>query len=177
MSYYPDQTLFDLATELGQILKRQSFTLATAESCTGGWIAETITEVPGSSNWFERGFVTYSNQAKQEMLGVRAQTLETQGAVSQQTALEMAEGALLNSPANLSLAVTGIAGPDGGSADKPVGTVWIAYGIMLNVNNSLTRIVHAESYLFSGNRYMIRKKTVSTAITTLINILKSINYA
>ena len=150
--------------------------LTTAESCTGGWIAETITEVAGSSQWFERGFVTYSNQAKQEMLGVSAQTLETQGAVSQQTAMEMAEGALLNSSANLCVAVTGIAGPEGGSVDKPVGTVWIGYGIALNINNMLTRIIHAENYYFPGDRYTIRKKTVITSLKTLINILKLINY-
>src|SRR5258708_6846429 len=112
-----------LAERVGQLLKAHKLMLTTAESCTGGQIAEAITQIAGSSQWFDRGFVTYSNAAKQEMLGVKKITLEQAGAVSAETAAEMAEGALRHSHAQISIAVTGIAGPTGGSVDKPVGTV------------------------------------------------------
>src|SRR3990167_5136864 len=111
-----------LAKELGTTLKPRGLLLATAESCTGGGLSYWITSVPGSSDWYERGFVTYSNAAKIEMLGVRSATLEKFGAVSEEIAREMALGALAHSKANVSIAVTGIAGPDGGTPDKPVGT-------------------------------------------------------
>ena len=111
------------ATELGRVLEARGWRVATAESCTGGLIAGAITDIAGSSAWFDRGFVTYSNSAKEEMLGVRAQTLAAFGAVSEQTACEMAAGALARSGSDLAVAVTGIAGPTGGSADKPVGMV------------------------------------------------------
>lgn len=122
-----NQVLFSLAETLGRQLLARQWQLALAESCTGGGIAKLVTDVAGSSAWFERGFVTYSNVAKVEMLGVSAATLVRHGAVSSQTALEMVRGALAHSHADLALAVTGIAGPDGGSADKPVGTVFIAW--------------------------------------------------
>src|SRR5665647_2559878 len=118
--------LTTLATLVGARLKVQSLMLATAESCTGGWVAQVATAIAGSSDWFERGFVTYSNAAKQEMLGVGAGTLAKYGAVSEQTAREMAAGALAHSRAQVAVAITGIAGPAGGSPDKPVGTVCLS---------------------------------------------------
>jgi len=119
--------LTTLATELGALLKAHGYMLALAESCTGGMVAEVITSVAGSSAWFDRGFVTYSNQAKIDMLGVSEQTLENLGAVSEQVAVEMAFGALKHSQAHIAGSITGIAGPDGGTADKPVGTVCFAW--------------------------------------------------
>ncbi|MGZ4956675.1 MAG: CinA family protein, partial [Methylobacter sp.] len=114
-----ESELFKLAEQLGRLLKAGGKTLATAESCTGGWIAQAMTEVPGSSAWFDRGFVTYSNAAKVQMLSVSPQTLEQYGAVSAETASEMVAGALAHSDADVAIAVTGIAGPDGGTTEKP----------------------------------------------------------
>lgn len=131
--------------------------MATAESCTGGWIAHCMTDIPGSSAWFDRGFVTYSNAAKIQMLGVKSETLEQFGAVSFETAKEMVLGALSHSDADVAVAVTGIAGPDGGSAEKPVGTVFIAWA------NKDGHISVTKS-LFSGDRRQIRAQTVLTAI-------------
>ncbi len=152
-----DNALFELAERLGQSLKAKSYKIATAESCTGGWIAQAITEVPGSSTWFDRGFITYSNSAKVQMLDVSPQTLEQHGAVSAETALQMVAGALVNSEADWAVAVTGIAGPDGGSAEKPVGTVYVAWQ---------DKAGHAkvERLQLSGNRHQIRKQTVIRAI-------------
>jgi len=124
----PDQKSLEvLAARLGTALLAERLTLAAAESCTGGWVAQCVTAIAGSSDWFERGFVTYSNAAKQEMLGVPAATLAAHGAVSQPVAVAMAEGALRNSHADWALAITGVAGPSGGSAEKPVGTVCFAW--------------------------------------------------
>src|ERR1035437_4219013 len=122
----PSDTLTTLATLVGAKLRAKGLMLTTAESCTGGWVAQAVTAIAGSSAWFERGFVTYSDAAKQEMLGVSARTLAAHGAVSEQTARKMAIGALAHSHAQVALAITGIAGPDGGSAEKPVGTVCFA---------------------------------------------------
>lgn len=152
-----DNALFELAEYLGQSLKAKGYKIATAESCTGGWIAQAITEVPGSSTWFDRGFVTYSNQAKVDMLGVNPQTLENFGAVSAETAKEMVAGAIANSVADWAVAVTGIAGPDGGSEDKPVGTVYVAW-------QDKTGFSKVERLQLSGNRHQIRKQTVIRAI-------------
>jgi nicotinamide-nucleotide amidase len=124
------ETIERLAYELGHCLQRRGWYLATAESCTGGWIAQAMTSIAGSSGWFDRGFVTYSNAAKQELLDVPQETLEQYGAVSEQTVLAMARGVLVHSHAQVAIATSGIAGPGGGSPDKPVGTVWIAYVIM-----------------------------------------------
>ena len=151
-----------LAVALGAVLRRRGRTVATAESCTGGLIAGAITGVAGSSAWFERGFVTYSNDAKTEMLGVRPETLAALGAVSEAVAAEMAAGALARSRADLAVAVTGIAGPDGGSAAKPVGTVcfgWARRG----------GAVDAETRRFAGDRAEVRAATVEAALRGLID--------
>ena len=123
-----DQELFDLAARVGQALKARGWMLVTAESCTGGWVSECVTMVPGSSEWFERGFVTYTNVAKREMLGVQAQTLDTHGAVSEQTVREMVAGALARSHGHIAIAVSGVAGPSRRHAQKPVGMVCFALG-------------------------------------------------
>ena len=121
-----DKEIYDLSEHLGMALKSRGMLLATAESCTGGWISQAVTMVPGSSKWFECGFVTYTNRSKHEMLGVRSTTLQADGAVAEMVVREMAEGALQRSGAHCSVAVSGVAGPDGGSPAKPVGTVWLA---------------------------------------------------
>ena len=152
-----ESEIFELAERVGRKLKADGKTIATAESCTGGWIAQAITEVPGSSAWFDRGFVTYSNAAKVQMLGVNPQTLEQYGAVSAETATEMAAGALAHSDADIAVAVTGIAGPDGGTPEKPVGTVFIAWAD----KNGVAEVGRKQ---FAGNRRQIRAQTVRSAI-------------
>lgn len=153
-----------LAEKLGRIFSDLEVSLTTAESCTGGWIAQVVTAVPGCSGWFERGFVTYSNLSKEEMLGVRRETLEERGAVSEETAREMASGALDHSNAHVSVAVTGIAGPDGGSADKPVGTVWIGWA-------RKDAYVDARCFHFDGDRQAVRLATVKAALEGLVERL------
>lgn len=148
------------AQQLADSLIKQKLMAVTAESCTGGGIAQALTEIPGSSRWFERGFVTYSNEAKQELLGVGAETLEAHGAVSEETALEMARGAISRSRGHISVAVTGIAGPDGGTPDKPVGTVWIAWGQKLGY-------AEAQCFHFEGDRHAVRQQTILAAIEGL----------
>lgn len=138
--------------------------LATAESCTGGGVAQAITEVAGSSAWFERGFVTYSNLSKQQMLGVRETTLKQYGAVSEMTVREMVAGALQHSAAQVALAVSGIAGPDGGTADKPVGTVWFAWGIKHGETG-------AKRHQLGGSRAEVRAQAVHIALQGLIDLL------
>lgn len=152
-----ESELFELAERLGRLLTADGKTIATAESCTGGWIAQAITDVPGSSAWFDRGFVTYSNAAKVQMLGVDPQTLEDYGAVSAETATQMVAGALVRSDADVAVAVTGIAGPDGGTPEKPVGTVFIAWAD----KNGAVKVIRQQ---FSGNRRQIRAQTVKAAI-------------
>jgi nicotinamide-nucleotide amidase len=154
-----------LAVRLGQRLKDLGLKLATAESCTGGWIAMEATAVPGSSDWFERGFVTYSDEAKRELLGVKEQTLMAHGAVSEAVAREMAEGALQQSKADVSVAVTGIAGPAGGTPSKPVGTVCIAWAAYPSVLQSLTS-------RFDGGRRAVREQSVAAALQGLIHMLE-----
>lgn len=135
--------------------------MATAESCTGGWLSKTCTDLSGSSNWFDRGFVTYSDQSKQGLLQVAESTLEEYGAVSKQTAIEMAQGTLLNSNANISVAITGIAGPDGGNAEKPVGTVWIAWAIKNGITNTVL-------FNLKGDREQVRFQAVIAALEGII---------
>ena len=157
--------LTTLATELGAALKAHGYMLALAESCTGGMVAEAITSVAGCSTWFDRGFVTYSNQAKIDMLGVSAQTLETFGAVSEQIAVEMAFGALNNSQSQIAGSITGVAGPDGGTADKAVGTVCFAWAEINQPTTTMTKN-------FDGNRRKIRQQATTFLIGQLIDQLK-----
>jgi nicotinamide-nucleotide amidase len=161
-----DKELYSLAEQLGGALLARGWMLATAESCTGGWIGQAVTMVPGSSKWFDRGFVTYTNDAKQAMLGVRAQTLLRHGAVSEQAVLEMAAGALGRSKARVAVAVSGVAGPDGGSADKPVGTVWIAWAVR-------DREPLAQRFQFSGDRDSVRRQSVIRALEGLAGAIGS----
>ena len=156
-----------LAVQVGEALKAHGMMLATAESCTGGGVAQAITEVAGSSKWFERGFVTYSNLSKQQMLGVSEATLMQHGAVSEATVREMVEGALANSAAQVALAVSGIAGPDGGTPDKPVGTVWFAWGIKNGA-------IHAQRHQIDGNRAEVRAHAVQIALQGVINLLNQL---
>jgi len=153
-----------LAAQVGELLKSHGLMLVTAESCTGGGVAQAITEVAGSSSWFERGFVTYSNLAKQQMLGVSGVTLRQHGAVSEATVREMVAGALANSAAQVALAVSGIAGPDGGTPDKTVGTVWFAWGIKQGL--TLARVHH-----LAGNRSEVRAKAVDIALQGVLELL------
>ncbi len=153
-----------LSTRVGEVLLTRRWLLATAESCTGGAVAAAITDIAGSSQWFERGFVTYSNQAKQDMLGVRTATLEANGAVSEATVIEMAKGALAQSRAQVAVAVSGIAGPGGGSADKPVGTVCLAWAIAGGPTQVCTE--H-----FAGDRAAVRAQTVVRALQGVLDSL------
>ncbi len=155
-----------LAAQVGGSLESHGLMLATAESCTGGGVAQAITDVAGSSAWFERGFVTYSNQSKQQMLGVRESTLKQHGAVSEMTVREMVAGALERSSAQVALAVSGIAGPDGGTAEKPVGTVWFAWG-------SRNGETCARRYQLDGNRAEVRAQAVRIALQGIIALLEN----
>lgn len=155
----------DVVTELAQALKEKQAMLTIAESCTGGWIGQAITSVPGSSHWFERGFVVYTNIAKREMLGVSTNTLVRFGAVSEQTVVAMAEGALKNSNAKFSLAVTGIAGPGGDSEEKPVGLVWFAW-------TGKGKKTQGAKQQFSGDRHSIRRQAVATALEGMVVFVK-----
>ncbi len=161
-----DHELFTLAQFVGQALQAQQKLLVTAESCTGGFIAQALTDVPGSSLWFDRGFVTYSNAAKIQMLGVKPETLEHYGAVSAQTAIEMVTGALLHSDADVAIAVTGVAGPSGGTEEKPVGTVFIAWA------SQATGYKVIQEGL-SGDRQAIRRQTVALALKGLLDLVKA----
>lgn len=161
MKTISEDDLIKLVSQLAIKLQTQGLSLTAAESCTGGWLAKCCTDLAGSSAWFDRGFVTYSNQAKQDMLSVSATTLQNFGAVSEQTAQEMANGALAHSNADISVAITGIAGPDGGSADKPVGTVCFAW----TTKKGNTQVI---THHFSGTREAIRKQAVTTAIEGII---------
>lgn len=153
----------ELARKLGEGLKARGEVLVTAESCTGGWAAQAVTAVAGSSEWFERGFVTYSDAAKRELLGVKASTLKNHGAVSEETAREMAQGALERSRATVALAVTGIAGPSGGSREKPVGMVCFAWAGKHGVRSETRR--------FSGDREAVRRQSVIRALEGVLETL------
>lgn len=158
----PDQAVLEvLASEVGALFRANGQRLVTAESCTGGWVAQCLTSVAGSSDWFERGFVTYSNDAKQEMLGVAPETLARHGAVSVATARAMAEGALRRSHADWSVAITGIAGPGGGSPDKPVGMVCFAW--TGPDGGGATDVQH-----FAGDRQAVRARSVAHALHGLL---------
>jgi nicotinamide-nucleotide amidase len=159
-----DKELEDLSVRVGAALLERKLMLACAESCTGGWVAEVVTATGGSSQWFERGYVTYSNAAKQELLGVKADTLRQDGAVSEAVVREMAAGALRHSHAQAALAISGVAGPSGGSPGKPVGTVcfaWVLHG----------GAPTAETKHFSGDREAVRKQSVVHALQGLLRRL------
>lgn len=154
----------ELTEQLASCLLATNEKMCTAESCTGGLIAASCTDLAGSSLWFDRGFITYSNEAKQEMLGVAHQLIKTHGAVSQAVALAMAQGALARANAQWAVAVTGVAGPGGGTNSKPVGTVWIAWA---NAEHSW-----AQGFLFEGDRQQVRTQTVAQALGGLVHALK-----
>ena len=153
-----------LATQVGAALKAHGLMLTTAESCTGGGVASALTDIGGSSAWFERGFVTYSNEAKCDMLGVAQEMLARHGAVSEAVVREMVAGALQYSKSQMALAVSGVAGPDGGSAEKPVGTVWFAWGIKSGA-------CVARLHRLSGNRAEVREQAVRIALQGVLDML------
>lgn len=159
--------LYELARRVGEQLRSRHWQLVTAESCTGGWVSQAVTAVEGSSEWFDRGFVTYANRAKEEMLGVSWETLQRHGAVSAETVRAMVIGALNHSVAQVSIAVSGIAGPSGGSADKPVGTVWLAWGARGSE-------VTATGFYFPGDRQVVRRASVMAALQGLLTYLDQI---
>jgi nicotinamide-nucleotide amidase len=159
----PDPVLYKLAKKVGAELRRRKLMLATAESCTGGWIAETVTMVPGSSDWFERGFVTYTYISKREMLGVKPATLKKHGAVAEAVVREMVAGALARSHAQVAVAVSGVAGPSGGTPGKPVGTVCFAWG-------RKKRKPRSETRRFSGDREAVRRKSVEHALKGVLRM-------
>lgn len=154
-----------LCAAVANALQAKGWMMATAESCTGGLIAAACTDLSGSSNWFERGFVTYSNQAKCQMLGVDAGLIDRDGAVSEAVVHAMVLGALRQAPVQAAVAVTGVAGPSGGSAAKPVGTVWFGW----NVDGA----IHTEMRCFDGNRAAVRRATVAHALARLLDLLQA----
>jgi len=160
-----DRDLQELAAQLGELLIGRGWTMTTAESCTGGWIAKVLTDVAGSSRWFGRGFVTYSNEAKFEMLGVPAADLQTHGAVSEQVVAAMVAGASLAATSECAVAVSGIAGPGGAVAGKPVGTVCFAWLCAGSIETQTKR--------FDGDREAVRRQSVARALAGLIEILRA----
>ncbi len=156
--------LYTLGNLAGSRLKARGERLVSAESCTGGWVAQVVTSVAGSSEWFERGFVTYSNEAKQELIGVRGETLARHGAVSEETAREMALGAIAASHGTIALAVTGVAGPSGGTPAKPVGMVCFAWA-------DRSGAVKSETRHFTGDREKVRRQSVMRALQGVIEWL------
>jgi nicotinamide-nucleotide amidase len=158
-----DENLEALALKLGRALKVRGWHLATAESCTGGWIAKTLTDVPGSSQWFEGGVVSYSNEAKARVLGVPSEVLAQHGAVSEAVVRAMAEGVRHRLDVDLAVAVTGVAGPGGGSDEKPVGTVWFAWATVAGVI--------AVRRQFAGGRESVRRQSVGLALERLIDLV------
>lgn len=155
-----DEALRRLAEEVAGLMRERKLMLVTAESCTGGFIAKVLTDLPGSSAWFDAGVVTYSYEAKEALLGVNPRTLERTGAVSEETVLEMVSGALARFGAGAAVAVTGIAGPSGGTEGKPVGTVWIGW-------KRRGGYAHARVFHFDGDRDAIRRQTVAAALSGL----------
>lgn len=164
MARVSDEELLQLASELGDKLQARGWKLATAESCTGGWVGQLVTALPGCSNWYERGFITYANDAKVEMLGVPVETLATHGAVSEETASAMAAGALAHSHAQAALAISGIAGPAGGTPQKPVGLV--CYGWALSDGT-----VMSSTCRLDGDRDEIRARAVAASLRGLIDLI------
>jgi nicotinamide-nucleotide amidase len=159
-----ERAITGLARRLGAACKRRAVMVATAESCTGGGVAEAITRIAGSSDWFERGFVTYSNGAKEELLGVSGATLVEHGAVSEPVAAEMAAGAIAHSAADAAVAITGIAGPGGGTPAKPVGLVWLAWAYRGGP-------AQCRRFVFKGDREAVRRQSVAVALQGLIDLV------
>ena len=157
------QTLTTIAQQLGEILCKKNAKLTIAESCTGGAISEAITSVSGSSQWFEFGFVTYANSAKRQLLGVSEETLEQYGAVSEQVVKQMAQGAIKQSEADYAIAVSGVAGPDGGTEEKPVGTVWVCW--------QTPSQIWAHKLVLSGDRQAVRTEAVKNSLQQLLQHL------
>ena len=153
-----------LAKQLGECLQEKGVKLATAESCSGGWVAKTVTDLPGSSAWFESSIVCYSNESKHDLLGVSAKTIEEFGAVSGDTVLEMVDGLFERTAADVVVSISGIAGPDGGSDDKPVGTVWLCWG-----KRDKTSLAH--EYHFEGDREAVRLQTVEAALLAVMDVM------
>ncbi len=159
-----EQELRDQAEQLGECLVARGLKLASAESCTGGWLAKIITDIPGSSAWFTGSVVSYSNEAKHSLLGVSENTLKEFGAVSGETVLEMSDGLFAHTDADVAVSVSGIAGPDGGSEDKPVGLVWLSWG-------KRDKSVFATPYNFDGDREAVRKQSIKQALNNLQDLL------
>lgn len=159
-----NETSLILAEHLGHLLQQKQYHITTAESCTAGGIAYAITDVAGSSNWFDQSFVTYSNASKHKLVNVRLKTLDDYGAVSEQVVAEMVQGAVKVADAQVGIAVSGIAGPDGGSDEKPVGTVWFGF--------SIAGQLHTEKKRFHGDRISVRQQTVEHALRRVIILLQ-----
>ena len=160
-----EQTVHDLAKKLGARLMMQGMKLATAESCTGGWIAKVLTDIAGSSDWFDSAIVSYSNEAKKHFLKVPDGILIDHGAVSENTVLAMQQGMFMETRADAGISVSGIAGPGGGSEEKPVGTVWIAVGLR-------NQMVHTQKFLFEGDRSLVRLQAVEAALRSLLELVE-----
>ena len=169
-----DKTLYSLAERVGQALSSKGIFMATAESCTGGWVAKCMTDVPGSSAWFDCGFTVYNRQAKQQMLGVPASVIDSNGEVSEKTVEAMAEGAIAQSRAAVTVAISGIAGPGGGSEEKPLGTVCFAWCIADRIDgvmrNSKTASCREQ---FSGDREAVRRQAVERALQGVLDLLEN----
>jgi nicotinamide-nucleotide amidase len=159
-----ERELTDLAEQLGQCLIARGLKLASAESCTGGWLAKIITDIPGSSAWFTGAVVSYSNELKQRLLGVEASTLNEFGAVSGDTVMEMSDGLFSHTDADVVVSISGIAGPEGGSEDKPVGLVWLSWG-------KRDKTIFAMPFNFDGDREAVRKQSVKQALNSLLDFL------
>jgi nicotinamide-nucleotide amidase len=159
-----EQELRDLAEQLGECMTSKGMKLASAESCTGGWLAKIITDIPGSSAWFVGSVVSYSNEAKQSLLGVSADTLAEFGAVSGDTVLEMSDGLFAQTDADVAVSISGIAGPGGGSDDKPVGLVWLSWG-------KRDKSVFANAFNFDGDREEVRRQSIKQALVNLLDLL------
>ena len=164
----PDSRLQQLSTQVGEALMAQQQMLACAESCTGGWVAKSLTDIAGCSDWFERGFVTYTNQSKQQMLGVEAALLQRYDAVSEEVVRAMASGVLRHSQASIALGISGIAGPGGGSKDKPVGLVWFAW---TQKKQNGQNEVNARQQIFAGDREAVRRQAVAFALQGVLELL------
>ena len=160
-----EQTVHDLAKKLGARLMMKGMKLATAESCTGGWIAKVLTDIAGSSDWFDSAIVSYSNEAKKHFLKVPDGILLDHGAVSENTVLAMQQGIFMETRADAGISVSGIAGPGGGSEEKPVGTVWIAVSLR-------GQMVHTQKFLFQGDRNQVRLQAVEAALSSLLELVE-----